>query len=105
MSTLGYRQGSGEAIPAVIHPSYVAGGQTWTVLSGVKKDVLNTVNSLRFKTPKPSPSPLRSCLTHLPLILEDGVMRLVEDRSIDTLTPLMRPFLKEVGRRIYQYTG
>ena len=43
MSTLGYRQGSGEAIPAIIHPSYVAGGQTWTVLSGVKKDVLNTV--------------------------------------------------------------
>ena len=41
MSTLGYRQGSGEAIPAIIHPSYVAGGQTWTVLSGVKKDVLN----------------------------------------------------------------
>ena len=43
MSTLGYRQGSGEVIPAIIHPSYVAGGQTWTVLSGVKKDVLNTV--------------------------------------------------------------
>ena len=43
MYTLGYRQGSGEAIPAIIHPSYVAGGQTWTVLSGVKKDVLNTV--------------------------------------------------------------
>ena len=43
MSTLGYRQGSGEAIPTIIHPSYVAGGQTWTVLSGVKKDVLNTV--------------------------------------------------------------
>ena len=46
MSTLGYRQGSrsGEAIPAIIHPSYVAGGQTWTVFSGVKKDVLNTVH-------------------------------------------------------------
>ena len=44
MSTLGYCQGSGEAIPAIIHPSYVAGGQTWTVLSGVKKDVLNTVH-------------------------------------------------------------
>ena len=44
MSTLGYRQGSGEAIPAIIHPSYVAGGQTWTVLSGVKKDALNTVH-------------------------------------------------------------
>ena len=49
MSTLGYRQGSGEAIPAIIHPSYVAGGQTWTVLSGVKKDVLNTVSIGRKK--------------------------------------------------------
>ena len=47
MSTLGYRQGSGEAIPAIIHPSYVAGGQTWTVLSGVKKDVLNTVIAIQ----------------------------------------------------------
>ena len=44
MSTLGYHQGSGEVIPAIIHLSYVAGGQTWTVLSGVKKDVLNTVH-------------------------------------------------------------
>ena len=52
MSTLGYRQGSGEAIPAIIHPSYVAGGQTWTVLSGVKKDVLNTVHKfVRFSYP------------------------------------------------------
>lgn len=32
-------------------------------------------------------------------------MRLVEDRSIDTFASLMRPFLKEVGRRIYQYSG
>ena len=43
MSTLGYCQGSGEAIPAIIHLSYVAGGQMWTVLSRVKKDVLNTI--------------------------------------------------------------
>ena len=48
MSTLGYRRGSGEAIPAIIHPSYVAGEQTWTVLSGVKKDVLNTVICMSF---------------------------------------------------------
>ena len=57
-----------------------------------------------FKNPKPPPNPLRPCVTHLPLMLEDGVMRLVEDRSINTFTPLMRPFL-EVGRRIYQYSG
>ena len=43
MSTLEYCQGSGEAIPAILHLSYVARGQMWTVLSGVKKDVLNTV--------------------------------------------------------------
>ena len=58
MSTLGYRQGSGEAIPAIIHPSCVAGGQTWTVLSGVKKDVLNTV--LVNKETCDSPLPVRA---------------------------------------------
>ena len=79
MSTLGYRQGSGEAIPAIIHPSYVAGGQTWAVLSGVKKDVLNTVfQCKRIVLTRPGAGRVwRSCKAPLSLFLRVSGLRTV----------------------------
>lgn len=57
-----------------------------------------------FNTPKPSPAPLRLYVTSLPQIPEDEGIRFVENRLIDSITSLIRPFLKE-GRRIYQHSS